>query len=683
MTRKFTDKSDAGKFADYVVAGLVLTALALVVAALGVAMFGAPGADAATITVTPGQTIQSGINSAVPGDTVVVQPSARAESISLGKSITVRAETPGTVVLSPGGYTAISIQCSNCAVIGFTAQNFSQAISGTGRSNVTLQDLKFINAGAGIWIDKGNGWLVERVDLEFRCRDGEDYMNALSSTNMTFRRLYFHGLRIPSDLGTGTNLKHSDLLQTWVTGGATGLTNAVIEECIFTDFMEGVYLNNEAFTTNAVNNITVRNNVFWGTTLPASGNWLGSPSVSTQFTGPATGSMNIKNNIFRTYANGIRLYNQSAVGVEGNIFDGGGTTYSMGGSTTAASVKRGTLGNILRGGGWDGGVSGPPDKTNVDPQYQNVNSLLGPDGIPWTSDDGWRPMNAAAAAYGPQITLSGGAPANRAPVANPDAYSAIYGNAQFAQFAVLGNDTDPDGDPITVVSVGVPSKGGTAQVTSGGAAIQYRPAPTFFGTETFNYTISDGKGEAAVSNVTVTIPQPPDTAKPVITLLGLNPVNLTVGQVYVEAGATAVDDRDGDVSTKIVVSGSVNVAVAGNYSVKYDVRDAAGNAADQKVRSVVVSVAPPPGLTAKQVQDMIDASLVSVNARLDALEFTVTKSPNSLTAQIDAIARDVAQLKKDLADLPPAVTDQHILDLIVLNALLKKDWPGVGSVPTK
>ena len=37
-----------------------------------------------------------------------------------------------------------------------------------------------------------------------------------------------------------------------------------------------------------------------------------------------------------------------------------------------------------------------------------------------------------------------------------------------------------------------------------------------------------------------------DTTSPVITILGDNPVNIHAGQVYIDAGATALDDRDGD-----------------------------------------------------------------------------------------------------------------------------------------
>ncbi|MBO6631702.1 MAG: DUF5011 domain-containing protein, partial [Psychroserpens sp.] len=58
---------------------------------------------------------------------------------------------------------------------------------------------------------------------------------------------------------------------------------------------------------------------------------------------------------------------------------------------------------------------------------------------------------------------------------------------------------------------------------------------------------------------------------------------------YVEQGATATDNIDGDISSSIVIGGSVNTNAAGSYQVTYDVSDAAGNAATQVVRTVNVS----------------------------------------------------------------------------------------------
>src|SRR3989338_7792255 len=82
---------------------------------------------------------------------------------------------------------------------------------------------------------------------------------------------------------------------------------------------------------------------------------------------------------------------------------------------------------------------------------------------------------------------------------------------------------------------------------------------------------------------------PVDTTSPVITILGTNPLTVALGSVYTDAGATALDNLDGDITSKIVVVNNVNTAVAGTYSVVFSVSDLAGNSASA-TRSVTVSL---------------------------------------------------------------------------------------------
>lgn len=92
-----------------------------------------------------------------------------------------------------------------------------------------------------------------------------------------------------------------------------------------------------------------------------------------------------------------------------------------------------------------------------------------------------------------------------------------------------------------------------------------------------------------------TFPGSGDTVKPVITLLGLATVGITVGGTYTDAGATASDNVDGDITSRIVKTGSVDTNTIGSYVITYDVSDTAGNAATQVARAVVVSAAPSGG----------------------------------------------------------------------------------------
>jgi hypothetical protein len=85
-----------------------------------------------------------------------------------------------------------------------------------------------------------------------------------------------------------------------------------------------------------------------------------------------------------------------------------------------------------------------------------------------------------------------------------------------------------------------------------------------------------------------------DTTAPVITLLGDATVDVEIGQTYNDAGATALDDIDGDITTSIVQTGTVDTDTLGTYTIKYNVVDSSGNAATEVTRTVnvVTSILP-------------------------------------------------------------------------------------------
>lgn len=83
-----------------------------------------------------------------------------------------------------------------------------------------------------------------------------------------------------------------------------------------------------------------------------------------------------------------------------------------------------------------------------------------------------------------------------------------------------------------------------------------------------------------------------DTTAPVITLLGNDPVTLTEGDTYTDAGAQATDNLDGDLTSSIVANNPVNTNVPGVYVIAYNVSDEAGNTAAQVTRTVTVNEAP-------------------------------------------------------------------------------------------
>jgi len=83
---------------------------------------------------------------------------------------------------------------------------------------------------------------------------------------------------------------------------------------------------------------------------------------------------------------------------------------------------------------------------------------------------------------------------------------------------------------------------------------------------------------------------PADAVPPVITLVGNSIININVGDPYVDEGATAADDIDGDLTASITKGGTfVDASTAGTYTVTYNVSDAAGNAAIEAIRTVNVN----------------------------------------------------------------------------------------------
>ena len=137
---------------------------------------------------------------------------------------------------------------------------------------------------------------------------------------------------------------------------------------------------------------------------------------------------------------------------------------------------------------------------------------------------------------------------------------------------------------------------------------------------------------------------PPDTTAPVITLLGNNLVELTVGDVYTDAGATATDDVDGDLTASIVIVSNVDTSIAGSYTVTYNVSDAANNAATEVVRTVNVEALPPndsdseqfcaTGNDADPTTIILTPNDLTVNNGADLLSVSVTSGTIGLATYV-------------------------------------------------
>ncbi|MEM9230722.1 MAG: Ig-like domain-containing protein [Pseudomonadota bacterium] len=91
-------------------------------------------------------------------------------------------------------------------------------------------------------------------------------------------------------------------------------------------------------------------------------------------------------------------------------------------------------------------------------------------------------------------------PVNSAPVATADTAATVQDDAVLID--VLANDSDSDGDALSIVQVGSAS-GGTIEIVDG--KLRYVADGDFEGEDTFTYTISDGNGGTDSSEVTVDV----------------------------------------------------------------------------------------------------------------------------------------------------------------------------------
>jgi alpha-tubulin suppressor-like RCC1 family protein len=111
------------------------------------------------------------------------------------------------------------------------------------------------------------------------------------------------------------------------------------------------------------------------------------------------------------------------------------------------------------------------------------------------------------------------------------------------------------------------------------------------GTYLLTYHVKDSSGNAATEltrTVIVFTPKPVDLTGPVITLLGKSRITIDLGSNWVDPGAKAIDNLDGDVTDDIVKRGEVESDVVGTYRIRYGVSDSSGNAAEEVIRKIEV-----------------------------------------------------------------------------------------------
>ncbi|MFI8604325.1 PKD domain-containing protein, partial [Cellulophaga baltica] len=173
------------------------------------------------------------------------------------------------------------------------------------------------------------------------------------------------------------------------------------------------------------------------------------------------------------------------------------------------------------------------------------------------------------------ITITVTAPANQAPIAVADNYSVIKGTNNNL-FNVIENDSDPDGDTLTVTLELFPLNG---TATMSGNQVSYSPNINFVGTDQIGYQISDGNGGTDDGLITVTVSAPANQA-PVAVASG--PTTTTIGAVenfYADSSSDPDGDNltylwdFGDTTTSNIINPTHSYTTVGIYTVTLTVTD--------------------------------------------------------------------------------------------------------------
>ncbi len=220
--------------------------------------------------------------------------------------------------------------------------------------------------------------------------------------------------------------------------------------------------------------------------------------------------------------------------------------------------------------------------------YTPGTNFHGTDGFSYVASDG----TLTSAPTLVSITVT---PANDAPVAQNDSYT--INEDSILTGSVLPNDTDADGDSLTV-SLGAGPAHGSLTLNPNGS-FSYIPAANYNGTDSFTYTVSDGVATSNSATATITVNAVNDTPE-------ASDTSFTVDEDASYTGTVSVSDVDGDSVASVVVNGPAHGSLvfddngafvytpAANYtgtdSFTYTATDGVGTSAVAKVSITVTPV---------------------------------------------------------------------------------------------
>jgi VCBS repeat-containing protein len=224
-------------------------------------------------------------------------------------------------------------------------------------------------------------------------------------------------------------------------------------------------------------------------------NYNGSDSFTYTVTDAASGE-----SATRTVSLGVTPVNDAPVGVADSItvLEGGTVTSLVGSATSVLTndtdAESNTLNAVL--------VSGPANgtltlNTNGTFSYTHNGSETTTDSFTYRANDG--------SVNGNLVTVNiGVTPVNDAPVATVDTVNTPI-NTPINNIVVLTNDTDADGDTLSVTSASLVDASKGSLTLNANGTLNFTPALNVTGPVVVSYAISDGNGGTSTSTLTINV----------------------------------------------------------------------------------------------------------------------------------------------------------------------------------
>ena len=101
---------------------------------------------------------------------------------------------------------------------------------------------------------------------------------------------------------------------------------------------------------------------------------------------------------------------------------------------------------------------------------------------------------------------------------------------------------------------------------------------SLYGPQILTYSVSDGNGNETTVTRTVIVQE---FVPPILTLIGNEVIYVPTNTTYIDPGFSAVDDTDGDITDRVVLSDTVDFHTPGTYTLTYTATDSSGNSVSQ------------------------------------------------------------------------------------------------------